>query len=59
MVLRATCKRSVKAFQYDTHCYMEEVNKEEMHTVVHKMLGTSLKVPITERCKCSRKRLVL
>ena len=44
MVLCTTCKRSVKAVKYDTHCCTEEVNKEEMQlvtSVVHKMLSSS------------------
>ena len=44
MVLCATCKRSVKAVQYSTHCRTAEANEEEMKlvcTVVHRMLGTS------------------
>eukprot|EP00731_Ephydatia_muelleri_P002438 Em0001g2438a len=39
-----SCKRNVRAADYDTHTCTDEVNKEEMqlvHTVVHRMLDAS------------------
>ena len=39
-----SCKRNVRAANYDTHTCTDEVNKEEMqlvHTVVHRMLDAS------------------
>ena len=44
MVSCASCKRNVRAADYDTHTCTDEVNKEEMqlvHTVVHRMLNAS------------------
>ena len=44
MVSCASCKRNVRAADYDTHTCTDEVNKEEMqlvHTVVHRMLDAS------------------
>ena len=44
MVSCASCKRNVRAVDYDTHTCTDEVNREEMqlvHTVVHRMLDAS------------------
>ena len=44
MVSCASCKRNVRAADYDTHTCTDEVNREEMqlvHTVVHRMLDAS------------------
>lgn len=44
MVSCASCKRNVKAIDYDTHTCTDEVNKEEMqlvHTIVHRMIDAS------------------